>query len=42
MVGISSVRPSENRMRKHIVNDRGFPNAFVQKHDEKALIKSHK
>jgi len=31
-----------NSMRKHIVNNRDFPNAFVQKHDEKALIKSHK
>jgi hypothetical protein len=25
MIGVSPVRPSGNRVGKHIVNDRGFP-----------------
>jgi len=42
MIGVSPVRLSKNSVEKHIVNNRGFFNAFVQKHDEKTLMKSHK
>lgn len=29
-------RPPGNRMGKHIVNNRGFPNMFIEKPDEEA------
>ena len=36
---LSSMRSSKNMMKKHLLNNRCFLNALIERHDEKASIK---